>query len=246
MKKRIFVLAAAMSLILLSCEKVKPVVDVIDFEEITLESRGYWNGDDASGGFSSGNATFTNRYDNDWEVWSGFAVSNHTDVITPDVENQYSSIAGSGASESAQYAVYNYFMDRADTIWFEIPEKITAISVSNTTYAYMAMLNGNAFAKKFGGDSGSDPDWFKVVLTALNNEGNPVGSVDIFLADYRYDNNSLDYISNVWTKIDLSVFGFVKGLVIEIASSDTGEFGINTPAYVCIDDIRGTLNMPLE
>ncbi|MBE0676250.1 MAG: DUF4465 domain-containing protein, partial [Bacteroidales bacterium] len=120
------------------------------------------------------------------------------------------------------------------------------ISVSNTTYAYMAMLNGNAFAKKFGGDSGSDPDWFKVVLTALNDEGNPVGSVDIFLADYRYDNNSLDYISNVWTKIDLSVFGFVKGLVIEIASSDTGEFGINTPAYVCIDDIRGTLNMPLE
>ncbi|MDX9929029.1 MAG: DUF4465 domain-containing protein, partial [Bacteroidales bacterium] len=58
--------------------------------------------------------------------------------------------------------------------------------------------------------------------------------------------NALDYIANVWTNIDLSLFGYIGGLAIKIESSDTGENGINTPAYVCIDDIKGILFLPSE
>jgi len=247
MKKRVFVMLAASAamLAMVSCEK-KETRDVIDFEEIVLDVTGYWNGSDGSGGFTSGNAAFVNSYNPEWLSWSGFACSNHTDVTTPGFENMYSSIAGSGADGSEKYAVYNYFSGSPDTLWFSIPEKVTRISVSNSTYAYLAMLNGNQFARKFGGETGSDPDWFKLILTAINESGEPFASAEIFLADFRFDNNSLDYISNVWTDIDLSQLGYVKGLVFEIASSDTGQWGINTPAYLCIDNIEGVLLTPDE
>ena len=48
-----------------------------------------------------------------------------------------------------------------------------------------------------------------------------------------------------WTRYDLSDFGFVKGLVIELSSSDTGQWGMNTPAYFCLDNIEGEL-LPIE
>lgn len=241
MKKNVFVaVTAALMLIVYSCEKEEVVRDIINFEELAIGSSGYWNGSDGTGGFTSGNAEFVNRYDPDWNAWSGFAYTNHTDITTPGYDNQYSSIAGSGADGSSQYAVY-YFMGSTDTIRFNIPEKVTRISLSNTTNAYLAMLNGNPFARKFGGESGNDPDWFKVVLTGVDTKGEVAGKVEIFLADFRFSNNTLDYISNVWTNIDLSALGFLKALVIEIASSDTGQYGINTPAYLCMDNLEGIL-----
>lgn len=235
----------ALVLVLAACEE-KEQRELIDFEEIELGSQGYRNGSDGSGGFRSGNGFFVNSYNHEWSSWSGFACSSHTDVTTAGPGNMYSSIAGSGADNSDKFAVYNYFSGQPDTLWFEIPQKITRISVSNSTYAYLTMHNGDPFAKKFGGDSGSDPDWFRLVLTAINADGDPFASAEIYLADFRFDNNTLDYISNVWTDIDLSQIGFVKGLVFEIESSDTGQYGINTPAYVCVDNIEGILLTPDE
>ena len=239
---------AAIALMLLnqSCEKKRVVTDKIDFEEISLNQAGVWNGSDNSGGFLSGNGFFPNYFNADWnDYWSGFSCTNHTDKSTAGYGNMYSSIAGTGADKSEQYAVY-YYSGVADTIKFTLPEKITRISVSNTTNTYLSMLNGDAFAKKFGGDSGSDPDWYKVILTGINAEGTAVGYVEILLADFRFDNNQLDYISNVWTDVDLSALGYIIALEIKIESSDAGAYGINTPAFVCIDNIEGILLTPEE
>ena len=51
----------------------------------------------------------------------------------------------------------------------------------------------------------------------------------------------MDYIGNVWTDLDLSQAGFLKYLVLSFDSSDKGAFGINTPTFVCIDNIYGEL-----
>ncbi|MFO7575695.1 MAG: DUF4465 domain-containing protein [Bacteroidales bacterium] len=239
MKKNVlFAMAMAAFILTASCEKKDADPDLIDFEELKLDQAGYWDGSDGSGGFISGDALFPNRYDNDWQSWSGFAYTNHTDVVTSGYENMYSSITGSGAGASEKYALYNYYSGMGDTVWFDMPAKITGISFSNTTYAYMTMLNGNPFAKKFGGETGSDPDWFKVTITGITSEGNISESRDIMLADFRFDDDNRDYILYEWKEIDLSSLGYVKGLAFEISSSDTGQWGINTPAYVCIDDIR--------
>ena len=222
-----------------ACKK-EPVNDIVDFEELPLGSSGYWNGSDGSGGFKSGNITFINHYDPQQQSWSGFSYTNHTDTVTKTKSNLYSSITGGGFDNSSKYGVY-FFSGVPDTMFFNVPEIIKDFSVSNTVYSYYSIKNGSPTCKKFGGSTGNDQDWFKLKLTFINKDYDKVGYVDIYLADYRFTDNTKDYIANAWTRLDLSTFGFIKAVIFEMASSDSGTGGINNPAYVCVDNIGGEL-----
>jgi hypothetical protein len=220
---------------LMSCEKDEPQKDFITFEEIVLNSEGYWNGEDNSGGFTSGNAFFPNHF-KDWgdgvTSWYGFACSNHTDTYTAGYGNQYSSWAGGGANGSEKYAVIYY----GDTIEFTVPEKMESIQVSNSTYAALSMKDGDDFARKF-----EQGDYFNLVIAGIDEEDNLTGIIKIGLADYTAEDESMHYISNVWNLIELEYLGVVKKIIFGFESSDTGAVGINTPVYACIDNIKGTL-----
>ncbi len=223
-----------------SCQKEEEEIDYITFEDLPLSDEGYWNGSDGSGGFTAGNAFFPNTF-TDWDFgvtsWMGFGYSNHTDQTTPGYENQYSCYAGSGATNSEIFCIISV----VDTMIFDIPEKVEFMHVSNSTYAALSMKNGDQFAKKFGGDDGNDPDYFYLILTAFDKEDFKIGTVTIGLADYTSEDNSEDYISNTWTKIPLEDFGYLKKIAFSFESSDTSIYGINTPAYACIDNIKGVL-----
>lgn len=241
MKKCLFITVFAAGILLLSssCKKDKVETDKITFEEIELGPDGVYIGEDMNENYRSGNAVFNIDYNPDWQTWFGFAVSNHADTESRGFENQFSTIAGSGAGGSDNFAVL-YTWD-SDTIEFIIPEKITNISICNTTWAYYAMLEGDPPAKQFGGNSGDDYDYFNLIFTGLNESGQKVLEATLTLADYRFTNNAEDYIANQWTDINLSEAGYLKYLVFSFESSDTGEFGINTPTFVCIDNIFGEL-----
>ena len=99
------------------------------------------------------------------------------------------------------------------------------------------MLNGDQFAKQFGGPTGDDPDFFSVTLTGVDGGGAETGAVTFFLADYRFADNSLDYVVNDWQKVDLTPLGAARSIGLSFASSDVGQFGINTPTYVALDDL---------
>ena len=102
-----------------------------------------------------------------------------------------------------------------------------------------AMRDSYFGAKKFGGASGDDADFFKLTITGFNGAAE-TGSVDFYLADYRFGDNSLDYIVSNWTYVDLSSLGTVNSLKFSLASSDSGTFGINTPAYFAMDNLSVT------
>ncbi len=239
MRKILFnvVVFTAVVVLTVSCEKSEdPVRIIIDFEELDPGEEGFWNGSDGSGGFRSGVAFFPNSYWEDWDSWVGFAYSNHTDTVSSDLDNQYSTIAGSGASGSDNFALF-FSMGEPDTITFDFPVKIVSTSVTNSTYTYMTILEGGPFSKKFGGDSGNDPDWFKVLFTGIDCDGLITGTKEFYLADYRFDDNSLNYIVDTWTEVSLASLGYIRYLQIEFFSSDTNEFGVLTPSYICIDNI---------
>ena len=65
-----------------------------------------------------------------------------------------------------------------------------------------------------------------------------IGTVDFYLADYRFADNSKDYIVENWEYVDLSSLGVVKSLEFSLNSSDAGVFGMNTPAYFAMDDLN--------
>ncbi len=213
----------------------------IGFETLVLPPAGYLNGADGGGGFSIEGATFLNNYDDDFGSWSGFAISNVTDNTTRGFANQYSAVTGGGVGGSSNYAV-GYFStyDFASThIVFESPTSLLGRGtyITNTTWAYYDMLEGGAFgSKQFGGASGDDADWFKLVIEGFGETNQSTGVVEFYLADFRFDNNSLDYIVDDWRFVDLSDLGSgVKRVEMSLESSDVGAFGINTPTYFAMD-----------
>lgn len=210
---------------------------VADFENLELDPSSYWNGSDNSGGFTSGGVKFNNQFSAPPPSWNGFAYSNMTDVTTASYTNQYSAITGKGNEGSANYALC-YPINSAD-IEFTVSTKVTGFYVTNSTYAYFTMKNGDSFSKKFGGESGDEPDFFKLKIEGLDGAGNVVNVVNFYLADFRFGDNSKDYILNKWAWVDLSAMNAVRKLRFSLSSSDNGAWGMNTPSYFCIDDLNG-------
>ena len=213
--------------------------DVADFENLSLSPESYWNGSDGSGGFTSGGMFFHNTYNTSWDSWDQFAYSNVTDNTTAGYDNQYSAYPGGGYSSSANYGVG---FDGGDwgnkpIISFNGDVAVSSAYLTNTTYAALSMLNGDAFAKQFGGATGDDPDWFLLTITGKDGTGQGVGTVDFYLADYRFEENSLDYIVDTWQLVDLTGLGIVRSMEFSLSSSDTGDYGMNTPAYFAIDNV---------
>ncbi len=216
---------------------------ITDFEDLSLDPESFWNGSDETGYFETGHASLNNYYYSDFGYWEGFAYSNTTDTTTPGYENQHSAVTGSGAEGSEIYAVgyYSTFYDNPPpTITLTNTEEgylVSGLYVTNTTYAYLAMSEGDGVSKKFGGTTGDDPDWFLLTITGLDQHGETTGTVEFYLADFRFEDNEDNYIIGDWTWVDLTSLGPVTGLQFTLSSSDTGDFGMNTPAYFAIDTI---------
>jgi hypothetical protein len=153
---------------------------------------------------------------------------------------QYTSAAGGGHEGSSQYAVA-YTMG-AQTEVFPAggaSQTVTGCYITNNLWAYQNMLEGDYTATPFGGTTGNDPDWFKLTATGKNSNGQTTGTVDFYLADYRFANNEEDYILNTWAWLDLSPLGEVASISFSLSSSKNDNYGMITPAYFCMDDFNG-------
>jgi len=214
MKKRQLLAAAAL------CCTFASHAATIDFEDNPLAADSFFNPQSATT-FNSGGATFTHNWD--WGCcWSGFTYSNRTDTTTAGYSNDRSAITGSGAGGSTQYGVsYN----AGASIQFDQATQVNSAEITNTTYAYLSMLNGDGFAKQF-----ASGDFFRLTINGLDANGATTGSVLFSLAE---DDNLVDQ----WTSVDLSSLGVVHGLSFDYSSSDVGAFGINTPTYFAIDNL---------
>jgi len=212
---------------------------IASFEDLTVPATGYWNGSDGSGAFVSGGLRFNNVSNPDWGTWAGFGYSNVKDSTTPGWSNQYAAAPGSGVDGSSNYGVgyVDAFGGVNPTVQLPIGSVPKGLYVSNTTYAYLSMRDGDAFAKKFGGATGNDADWFK--LTATGKVLDQVtGTADFYLADFRFADNSKDYIVNDWRWFDLSSLGNAASIEFSLSSSDSGDWGMNTPSYFVVDNVQ--------
>lgn len=234
---------------------------LVDYEDVMRQGAGittyegpgggvYYNGSDGSGGFTSGGVFFPNTYNADWMSWSGWAYATVGDVTTAGFSNQYSAYPGAAASGEVHAVIFA-------PVILELPEgnrMPRSIKVANTTYGALSMRDGDMFAKKFGDDPATEdvvesdyPDFFKLTITGLTRLGSEIGSVEVYLADYR-GNAEEDSILDMWQTVDLDPItgnnawnpGYarpVAALSFTLESSDVGAFGMNTPAYIAVDDV---------
>ena len=106
------------------------------------------------------------------------------------------------------------------------------IEVCNTSYVYGVVEFGNAFAKSLKESKG----WFKVLAYGYDANGvMTAGSpVEYVICNYM-DNKPIE---NDWEDWNLSQLGNVNRVVFNFDGSDKGSYGLNTPAYIALDNIE--------
>ncbi|MBN2477385.1 MAG: DUF4465 domain-containing protein [Pirellulales bacterium] len=198
----------------------------VDFEDLGLGPDSYWNGSDGSGQFTSCGLSFNNTYDPTYGSWGGWAYSTKTDDTDPSWSNQYSAITGVGVGGSATYGVAYYSgwpVTTVPTITIPDPRDLPdGLYVTNTTYAYFSMRDGDGFVTAF-----DDADWQRLTITGKAGES-VVGSVDLDLA-------SGTNIVDQWTWLDLT--GLQGQGVDMLELSFSGSQAEMVPSYVAVDAV---------
>lgn len=224
------------SILILSIATSALAQTTASFEQTNFGTATFLNNSGAAGAFHDGNISLPNEYDTQFQFWSGWSLSKVTDNTTEGFGNQYSCIPGKGAQNSAAYAVGYAFDPAVVRLTGAASGKtVQGFYLTNNTYTYFSMLKGDAFAKRFGGATGNDPDFLKLTIRKYQNGQFGSDSIEFYLADYRFADNTKDYLVTDWSFVNLSSLGNADSLHIEMTSSDVGAFGINTPTYFCMD-----------
>ena len=172
-----------------------------------------------------------NSYFSNWGFGGGFTYTNTTDVTTPGYSN-LSAITGKGKDGSVYL-----------TVALSNPTKLTNLQaatyqfkgayITNTTYAYLAVKDGNDGSGYVKGPF-EDGDYFTVTAIGHAVSGEEVGRSTFYLADYRDGKSS---VVNTWEWFDWTPLANAAYVTFEMESTDTGDYGMNTPNYFCLDGI---------
>lgn len=209
---------------------------VATFEDIEIPAESHISvtteEDDERTEFQSGDFEFASGCMSEWDYWYWFGYANMTDNTFETLDDQWKNVVGGGYDGSANYGV-------AFAAEFNGPCYVTVLSdeavevpgfyITNSAYAYNSMTGGDSFAKKFGLG-----DWFKLIITGYDADDEITGTKEYYLADLRDADKA--YIINDWRYVDLSSLGKVKKLGFALSSTDTSDYGMNTPAYFCFDN----------
>ena len=222
--------------------KMSAQITVADFETFTLSPNSAYSST-VSAAFQTTNAIFPFIYSGGF--WTGgFSYTNKYDSATAGFGNLYGVKPLKGYNSSNIYVVAQ---DRG-VITLKAPfDTFDGFYITNTTYAYKSIKNGDFVARKFGDTTGtktgttvpqgSAADYFSVTTKGYYNGVVKTDTVAFFLADYRFANNSLDYIVSTWQYVNTSILGQVDSVKFFMNSSDKGQFGINTPLFFGIDNV---------
>ena len=227
-----------------------PVVtpDVATFEDITDITEpvdGHMSvgteDDDDREFFTSGDYAFASGCMSDWDYWYWFGYASRTETKYETLDDQWNNIVGGGYDGSATYGVAfaAEFNGPSEVTLLTEPAVVPGFYITNSSYAYTSMLNGDGFAKKF-----EKGDWFKLTITGYDAANEVTGTKEYYLADLRDAKKA--YIINDWRYVDLSCLGKVAKIAFSLSSSDSGAYGMNTPGYFCFDNFgaEGTEVLP--
>lgn len=151
---------------------------------------------------------------------------------------------GAGADRSNSFLVINGYkaFDSCAELTFSGRNEfeVSNILFCPTSYLYGSITNPNPF--------GSTPDkslvdaggWFKMLAYGFDANDAPTNGgkpVEIYICDYRPDTYNKVAIPTTWTNWNISALGRVNKIRFDFEGSDSGAYGLNTPAYMALDNL---------
>lgn len=175
----------------------------------------------------------------------GFTTSriNDTTEHTPLYTYPYASMSGGGPEGTGSPYIVGYWDNYYETDTFDGRTcrifaangeefRPQSVLVNNTSYVYYALLNGNPGISR--------PFKFGDTLTLIAHGVHPDGSeskAEFFLANIIDADDVASGIITKWTQFDLSGLGTCTGIYFTMESSDTSDYGMNSPSYFCLDKL---------
>lgn len=218
-----------------------------------------------SGGVSFANGFSVSEFG---RFWSGFSFSNIENSTTPGFGNQYASFSGGGAligggpDPGGAYAIANPGFASPAVINLAAGSHPLSVAMNNTTYAGIAMATGDdgnpepfvsgAFGSGLEDLDPNGDDFLRITFTGYDSPdamGSTTGALTRYLADFRADKSDNvdallfagnDYILEDFLTVDLTPLGSARSIGLTFEGSDVGGFGLNTPAYVALDNLTVT------
>ena len=174
-------------------------------------------------------------YNEEFSYWGGFALSKRfdADAANGKYENQYAVYNDKAASGDCFLLYYYDSYNEPCDMLFKRSVMLESVRLNLSTYTYASITDEsiNDFARKF--DEG---DYLKVVFTPLDKFERPVcEGVECYVVDYR---DGKRFIADDWQEFYLGGIHANGAVRVTIETSDVGEWGANTPLYICMDDLK--------
>ena len=209
--------------------------DSVDPQPSPCEVENFENAMTSDYAYGYENDTFKFEYffNEEYAYWGGFAQSRvkDTDPANGIFANQYA-VYNDAAASGDSFLVYYYdsYNEPCDIV-LRKDVTLADVKINLTTYTYASITDEdiNTFARTF-----TDGDYLKVVFTAK--KGTDVtGVVECYVVDYRDGKRE---VATAWNSCSLRGLGTGYNRVsVTIETTDVGEWGANTPLYICLDDL---------
>lgn len=189
-------------------------------------------------------------------VWQGFTPARYADLDYATVTNWYDhqfqvpSKGGVTGVGTPYIVAYWNTQENETTPADERSCRITfgkTLTSENLTFRPMSVMvelncvaaetieHGNAFTSAF-----TTGDWFMLTAHGVHADGSE-STADFYLADYRDGEAKL---CTSWTRFNLSGLGNISELYFTLSSTDSGQWGMNTPAYFALDKLEVSAVLP--
>lgn len=184
-------------------------------------------------GYTTDDMIFEYFNNEEYGYWGGFVQSKMLDSNPANglYANQYSAYNTKAASgDSFLLYYYDNYNEPCDIVCMTSLE-LRSVKLNLSTYTYASITDEaiNDFARAF-----ADGDYLKVVFTPLASDQTPAGDgVECYVVDYR---DGKRVIADNWQKFDLNLPASAR-IRVTIETTDVGEWGANTPLYICMDDL---------
>jgi hypothetical protein len=211
----------------------------VSFDTFTLSPNSYYQ-NNAGTDFSSLGATFQYDWQGYWS--SGSAYTNINDTVNGTYTNLYGNITGTA------FGGNNYATVQSGAV-VSFSNNTTAVNgfyITNTTYAWKIIKQGNQFSRRFGDTTGTGsgtsipqgeyPDWFKVIVRGYRGGNMIADSIEYYLADYRNSGTTNDFVIKNWQYVNCISLGQVDSISFDMKSSDNSFGFMNTPAFFSMDN----------